>query len=478
MRFVIIILFFAFIYSCSDKDNFDSSGTMLTFSNDTITFDTVFTGIGSATKRFKVYNKSNKKIRINSIGLAKGMDSKFHLNVDGVSANTVYSVDIPSDDSIYIFVEVFIDPSIDDLIEKDSIVFHQNNYIQDVKTIAFGQNVNLINGQIIETKTWTNEKPYLIYNSAMVDTLEQLTIAEGTKIYIHAGASLFVKGSLHVNGSFEEPVIFQGDRLEPFYDDKPGQWGAYTILENGGTYVFGGIHFLQGSFNNTINFAEIKNANQGIQVDSAIDASPALTISNTKISNMNMAGIYAQNSRILGYNLVINNCGTHAIALTLGGWYEFYHTTIANYTPYSSRSTASVALNNYYTYNNQNYTYDLEQALFVNSIIYGDGGEDQNEIVVDIDEEKLFNYHFKNCMVKLNDDFDISNNTYFSNIIKNPEEGPRFVSEDEYNFELDTLSPAIDQGDITVGNLYPLDLNQFGRTLDEAPDLGAYERNE
>jgi hypothetical protein len=37
------------------------------------------------------------------------------------------------------------------------------------------------------------------------------------------------------------------------------------------------------------------------------------------------------------------------------------------------------------------------------------------------------------------------------------------------------LSPAIDTGDISTGKLYPLDLKNNDRTIDKAPDLGAYE---
>jgi hypothetical protein len=197
---------------CEKDELLTNSTAKLSFSQDTVMFDTVFTGIGSATKRFKVYNNHDAALKISSIRMAKGSSSNFHMNVDGV----------------------------------------------------------------------------------------------------------------------------------------PGQWGAYTILSNGATYVFGGLHFMPGSFENVINYAEIKNANKGIQLDSAIGNQPALRISNTKISNMNTAGIYAQTSTINGNNLVINNCGSHAIALTLGGSYRFNHVTIANYTPYNSRNSASVAINNYY----------------------------------------------------------------------------------------------------------------------------------
>jgi hypothetical protein len=480
MRITLFILTLATIVfsSCKDDDLLTSPSAQLKFSTDTIMFDTVFTGIGSATKRFKVYNTYNQPIKISSIRMGKGSTSNYHMNVDGISSNSINNLEIAENDSVFVFVEVNINPTQDDLVEKDSIVFQTNGNIQDVKMLAFGQNINLLRDTVISTSTWTADKPYLIYSSIVVDTLETLDIQPGTKVYFHQGASLFVLGTLKAKGNFANPITFQGERLETFYDDKPGQWGAYTFLENGATYVFGGIHFLPGSFENEIEYAIIKNANKGIQLDSAVGTQPTLKISNTIISNMNLAGIYAQTSYVQGYNLVVNNCATHAIALTLGGRYNFNHITIANYTPYAIRNTASIALNNFFTYNNAAYVYDLVEATFTNSIIYGDGGEEGNEIVISDAGTGTFNYLFDHCLLRLNEDFDTSDENHFKNLIVNPEEGPRFLSINNYAFELDTLSPAINMGKQEYGIQNPFDINNYDRTLDEAPDLGAYEREQ
>jgi hypothetical protein len=473
--FILTIIAIAFS-ACQDDDIITSPSARLKFSTDTIMFDTVFTGIGSATKRFKVYNSYNQPIKISSIQMAKGDASNYHMNVDGYASNSVSNLEIAAKDSIFVFVEVNINPSEDDLVEVDSIVFQTNGNIQAVKMLAFGQNVNLLKDTVLSTSTWGSGKPYLIYSSILIDSLETLNILPGTKIYFHEGASLFVRGSMKALGNLANPITFQGDRLETFYEDKPGQWGAYTYLENGATYVFGGIHFLPGSFENEINYAIIKNANKGIQLDSAVGSQPTLKISNTIISNMNLSGIYAQTSRVEGHNLVINNCASHAIALTLGGDYNFNQITIANYTPYAIRNTASVALNNYFVYNNTAYIYELVNAKFTNSIIYGDGGDQGNEIVIDYAGEGTFNYLFDHCLVKLTDEFDASNEEHYKNLIISPNEGPRFISRENYIFELDTLSPAINSGKAEYGLLHPFDIKNINRNIDEAPDLGAYER--
>jgi len=69
--------------ACDDELNMNGSPNGLTFSTDTLTFDTVFTTIGSTTSKVMVYNKQNKAVKINLIHLAGGASSPFRINVDG-----------------------------------------------------------------------------------------------------------------------------------------------------------------------------------------------------------------------------------------------------------------------------------------------------------------------------------------------------------------------------------------------------------
>ena len=198
---VIILLLLYFSFSCR-KDNFIiSDSASLSFSIDTVTFDTIFTQIGSTTKNFRVYNPHNQAIRISNIYLAGGQNSYFRINIDGDISSSVNNIEIPSKDSLYIFVEVTIDPfgANNPMIVKDSIVFMTNGNYQDIKLIAFGQDIHLINGEIIETQDWIADKPYLIYNSMAIDSGHILTISEGTKVYLHDRSSLIVWVQLIVN---------------------------------------------------------------------------------------------------------------------------------------------------------------------------------------------------------------------------------------------------------------------------------------
>ena len=164
-------LIFLIVFSCRETEQFtDSPTATLTFSTDTVQFDTVFTTIGSATLQFRFYNPNNKAVKT-TIALAGGSGSYYRLNIDGQSVREINDYEIMPNDSAYIFVEVNVDPDRDEMVEKDSVIFITNGNHQDIKLIAFGQDVHLINGEVIETDTWTNEKPYLIYNSMLVDSI-------------------------------------------------------------------------------------------------------------------------------------------------------------------------------------------------------------------------------------------------------------------------------------------------------------------
>lgn len=452
------------LFMACEKQEFNTSGNAtLVFSQDTVLFDTIFTTIGSATKRFTVKNPYNERLNINSIYLAGGENSQYRLNIDGFAGTRLDQVELREKDSLFIFVEVTIDPNNSNLplVVKDSIIFSFNNKQQDIDLISWGQDVNIMNGEIVGTQNWNSDKPYLIYNSMLVDTNSILTIDPGTMIYFHKNSRLYVAGTIKADGTFDSPIVFQGDRLENEYEDIPGQWD--------------GIWLMSGSKDNFFNFTEIKNAIIGIQVDTVVSLSkPTLHISNSRIENMTSTGIYAQGSTIEAYNNLISNCGQFAIALTLGGSYEFYHCTVGNYWGHSTRTTPSVLLNNYYIDVNGNVQVrPMDKAFFGNCIIYGNK---DSEVIIDKIDQGNLDFKFDHTLIKVDGEFSTSNTNQFENIIVNID--PKFVDPYEGDFEIDTLSVVKDYGNPEYGNLFPLDLNLNNRTADSGPDLGAFERIE
>lgn len=476
----LLILLTTLLFTCKKEEFITDKSVLLGFSTDTVTFDTIFTTIGSATKNFRVYNSYNQPVKISSIYLGGGENSYFRLNIDGLKTKRADNVEIYSKDSLYIFIEVTLDPTMSNspLIIKDSIIFNINGNQQNIKLIAFGQDVHLINGEYIPTQTWNADKPYLIYNSAAVDSGNILTMDAGTKVYFHdISSSLLIYGTLKVNGTKDNPVTFQGDRLEHFYDNIPGQWGTIVILPE--------------SYNNEINYAIIKNSMAGLQVGLANDYSePSVTIRNTIIQNASYIGIYAFGAKVEASNTVIANCGSSAIACLRGGDYHFYHCTVSDSgdAPFNPHSDPSVVITNRIlisetdTQTNKNvnviYDDDLKAADFYNSIIYGSLAD---EIYLVNNGNNLFNYKFDHCLLKNDPDSLDTNTEHFNTVIfiKNPE----FISceWDHLDLQLDTLSPAKDAGSIDIINTLPwleYDYNGNSRIADGKPDLGAYERIE
>jgi hypothetical protein len=458
----------------------NSQSATLHFSNDTIIFDTAFHSIGTPTQTLTIYNRNNFDVQTN-ISLNLINEGVFRMNVDGVSGNNHKGIDIPSKDSIFIFLEVTPNQnSSNDFLLTSNIVFTTGTQQQDVKLVSPGRNANFhlphdniftdgtdsINYKyfsISENTTWTNDLPHVIYGYVVIEPNATLTIEEGTKIYFHNNSGMFVgnplligengvpptnNGTLIINGDIGNEVTMQGDRIDSWYENIPGQWN--------------GIHFVQGSINSTIDYAIISNGTTAIHADSVANSNPTVTINNTIIENMSSIGILGQGANIAAANTVVSKCGQYTVACNIGGTYNFTHCTFANYWNYNHRNTPSILLNNYYEGADGNiYDRDLLAANFTNCIIDGSLSTE-----VSFQEQAgEFNYTFDHCLIKLDPTIDTDNEHYINSIIN---QSPKFKDNTESDFHLTEDSPAIDAG---IG---PSDIDIEGNPRN-TPDLGAYE---
>lgn len=464
---ILVLAFSLLLAACRKDESFDRNpSTQLAFSTDTVMFDTVFTTIGSVTRDFRIYNNTGKKVEISSIRLARGQNSPYRINVDGISAQQMNNISINAHDSLYVFVRANINPNDINapLIQTDSIVFETNGNVQDVKLVAWGQDAHFYNQAIIKNDiTFTNDKPHVIYNMLAIDSLYTLTIQPGTKIYLHNNATLLIyrDASLKVLGSADEPVIFDTDRREENYRDVPGQWNR--------------IWLYPGSKDNVIDHAIIRNGVIGVQVNAeGTISSPVLQLTNTVIENMQGIGVYAQSSWVEAANCLISDCGMYGVALAQGGYYDFRHTTIANYYKFGGRETPSLILNNYVIGENKDtIPMDLVNAYFGNCIVYGN---QKSELGFSNTQQGAFNYTFDHCLIK--NEKELSGDAYINTLFN---EDPRFTDTETYNYHLDTIiSPAVNAASLEVisgavtGDL-TTDLDGVARPSGEGPDLGAYE---
>ncbi|MDG5799740.1 hypothetical protein QA597_05105 [Marinilabiliaceae bacterium ANBcel2] len=462
-----LLLFLLLIYSCERDYGFRGGGEGVVFSVDTLRFDTIFTSIGSATKHFRLYNPYGQDLTIENIRLAGGEDSKFRVNINGIPEYDIRDMELRSGDSIFVFVDVTIDPdenSDDPFVLTDSIKFFTKNQLQSVKLLAYGQNVELIQGDTIKSTTFTNDRPYLVYDHLYVDTLETLTIEPGVRIHFFEDATLRVQGSLDVQGTKDEPVLFSGFRQEEWYADKPGQWGY--------------IYLMPGSQNHSFNYAEIRNATMGIVIDEVgLEDDTPVSITNTKIEHIAKQGLFAQNSALIAANSLFGDCGSASVALTAGGDYQFFHSTVANYYQWGFRGTPALVLTNYLEDAKGNKVHNvLKQARFVNCIIYGQA---ESEFLFDFydsedkddGEKMMLNFEFDHSLIRTSYSEDVTgNSSNFTNVILN--ENPLFVNPSDYNFKLDSLSPARHSGTGYGAEQYPVDILGKRRDLAGTPDLG------
>lgn len=466
MKNILFILFLAgtvCFFSCKKDSVITSGNASVNISADSIKFDTVFTTAGSVTKSFKIFNDNNQKLRLSKVKLMGGSNSAFKLNINGNPAVEENDIEIAANDSIYVFVSVYVNPTSASLpfIISDSVLINYNGNDRFVQLEAYGQNAHFLNNEIIGTNTtWTNDLPYVILGSLTVDTSITLRIEAGCKIYAHANAPILVDGTLIVQGEKNNEVQFRGDRLDEYYNDLPASWP--------------GIYFGGSSLDNEIHFAIIKNANQAVVAEGpATNGNTKLVIHQTVIDNAFEAGLFGFNSSIDVDNTLITNCGNNLI-IQYGGNYRFSNCTVACYSnQYLLHTNPVLQVSDATVQNGATSTADLT-ANFTNCIFWGESGAVDDEVLVDKVGSGIFNVNLENCLYKaLND----PPNTTLSSVITN--EDPSFdsvdVSNKYYDFRItkNPLAPGIDNGTIVA---FPFDLDDTERTVGIV-DIGCYEKH-
>lgn len=154
------------LYGCRKDEHITADPNhRLDFSVDSILFDTVFTSIGSVTKRVRILNRNNSALNISEIMLAGGNSSSFSININGENANSKKEVLVNGGDSINVFVKVTINPNEKNLpfVVQDSILFTTNGNRQVLHLMAYGQNALFIKESSISSNTiWSSKLPYVI----------------------------------------------------------------------------------------------------------------------------------------------------------------------------------------------------------------------------------------------------------------------------------------------------------------------------
>jgi len=448
--------------SCKKESFITSEYARLNITTDSLKYDTVFTSTGSVTKSFKIINENNQKLRLSKVQLMGGANSAYKMNVDGMAIYEINNLDIEANDSIYVFVSVTINPNATNLpfVVSDSILINYNGNNRYVQLQAYGLNANFLSNRLITGNvTWTNNLPYVILGSLRIDTIATLTIQPGCKIYSHANAPFIVDGTLTVNGTFSNHVVFTGDRLDEGYKDLPASWP--------------GIYFRGSSKDNVLTFAVVKNAYQAIVTEKpSLNANPKVILKQCIVDNAYDAGILCVNSSLRADNSLISNCGSNII-LSYGGVYNFTHCTVAAYSnTYLNHKNPVLIVNNFTEQTGTILTADLN-AVFRNSIFWGSEGLVDHEVVVNKQGVNPFTVLFENNIYRVMND---PANSTLTNNLKNAY--PLFDSVDvnkrifDFRITKNAFAPGINAG-VFTGLLKDLDDNNRNVGL---PDTGCYEK--
>ncbi|MBQ9650356.1 MAG: right-handed parallel beta-helix repeat-containing protein [Prevotella sp.] len=427
------------LVACQDDDTFSTStGLRITFPQDTLKLDTVFSRTPSSTYTFWVYNQNDTGIRMERIRLRRGNQTGYRVNVDGIyldnaNGSQTSDVEIRRNDSILVFVE--LTPSETGqpepvLLEDDLLFTLESGVEQKVCLQAWVWDAQRIYSPVISKDSLIESTvPLVIYGDMLVEEGATLTI-RNTTLFFHDGAGLDVRGTLRT-----EDCVMRGDRLDDMFDYLPydrvsGQWNGIRIRES--------------SQDNVLLRTEIRNPRYGIVCDSAaIDMDHyKIEMEQCVIHNCEGAGLTTVNAIVRLDHCQLTNTGGDCFAI-YGGVAEISHCTFAQFYPFSAERGVAFRFTNYYG--------DADIPLYVNctgSILTGYA---EDVVMGDMhgEDEGTFDYAFKECLMRTPEVADETER--FVDIIwetpKDSIEGKKhFVTIDEdnliYDFHLDSLSTA------------------------------------
>ena len=514
--FLVLSCLLTLLPGCEPKEDLVQTTGRLEFAQDTVLFDTVFTTIRTVTKRLWVYNRNNGAVKTD-ISLAGTVGNTYSLIINGDAGAAKSAVLVRGNDSLQVLVRAVLGDNGQATAPKqfvvtDQVNFRTNGNEQSVKLVAYGQNAYFHRAELIDKNTtWAIDKPHVIIPASRVLVAGQpaqvfgvlvrqgvtLTIPKGARIYNHAGAYLQVDGTLRVNDDFvpgigatdtvkatnANIVRFQGDRLEPDYADIPGQWG--------------GIVFTATSRNNSIRYAEIKNATFGALLlnPEAVLPHPDLTLTNTVIRNISGSslsfanttasaggGVISYSGDLSAANCLFTNCGEYAVVGVGGGVYDFNFCTFANYTPAFRRETASLFFTNEKATDSKIHL-PLSFSLR-NSIVWGSNlgaGTIDDELFLKNYAEYASTISVRNSLLRTKlyaGTLEVVGAPGTNLLNVDPLFTRNALSSSRPDYTLQATSPANTPRRAPAGNVPPRDLRNLPRPVagQPLPALGAYER--
>lgn len=459
ITFLAIIAVSLGLASCIEDGFSTSPSDQPVFSTDTLRMGVIFTEEPSPTSRFMVYNPHAKSLSVSDIRLSGENSRFFRVNVDGISGSSFANVEIRSKDSIFIFVEATlpaVDANVPTAIEA-KLDFTTNGVVSSVVLRADGQNVRRLSAATIETDTRLDASlPYQIFDSLVVAPGATLTIAPGTTLCFHDKAELIVRGSLHAEGTAEQPIVMTGDRTGNVVGDI-----SFDIMSR----QWGGVYFAPSSTGNRLAHTDIRNTWYGAAIEGeGPSETPALTMLNCRLHNSAGFVLEAVHSAVEATGCEFAEGGAGLVYLH-GGHHSFNHCTFANNYLFAAISGPAIGFG--HISSDPKTGLDDDSGLpylsadITNSIIYGLGADLSHGDLEGTDAR------LHRCLLKSEG----SDDDNFTECIWDSDPLYYTVRSDYFfDYRIKPESPAIGAADPS----YPAPCDAYGLPRGAAPDLGAY----
>jgi hypothetical protein len=418
---------------------------------DTVSFDTLIAGRESFVKRVRLYNQSEENLTVTNIGLRNRAASSYQIIINGQTAKNHVNTQIAANDSLLVLVS--INPEglagqwIREVSDRIEWIDPLSTDTYSIALQAWAITVQEKEKSFICDETWLSSSAVLVKDTLVVAANCTLNIEPGVKVFFEPNAVLFVAGSLHVKGFPEDRVVFRGSRLDGAFRQALGMWN--------------GIYFLEGSDQSTISNAIIENSQTGLRLGTPdSDTIPDLLVENTIIRHSSQFGIQAYSSDLQATNVLIYDIGFIPAFHAIGGNYSYDHCTISNFpSQVGSQETSMIFADHLVT--NEGNIWDMISLSLTNSIIWT--GLSETDLQISLIDAEQAEITVLNNIIHGPD-------VWEGNLTDNAFDFIHFQNPFDYNYRLDSISPAINSSILSE-----LTFDLDGKPRDSIPDLGAYE---
>lgn len=415
------------------------------FSSGTVSIGTVFTGETSRTSRLMVYNRHSKSLLISRISLRSG-SGVFRLNVDGASGTEFRDVEIRSNDSIYVLLNVTPPenrhPGIAELV--DYIDFENNGVTTSVTVSADCQDVVRLRGETVTADAvWDTAYPYQVFDSLVVSKGATLTLPAGATLLFHDKAYMRVKGNLVTEGTPQQPVTLTGDRLGNVVGDI-----SFSLMAS----QWDGIRFDSSSRGNRLSHTTVSNTDNGVTADMYA----AVKFVNCRLRNSAGHALKSEGAQLELTGCEVADAGSTPL-LANGGSLTATHCTFANYYLFAAPVAPAAYIN---------IGPVVQKFAFFNCIFFGAGRDIELR-----NSDGNTDLQFRNCLMKSSG----TDDSIFINTLWDSD--PMFATvREEYIFDYRLLpgSPAIGAADpqYSSGEAHA---DMYGTERGAKPSIGAYQ---